>query len=633
MRVSIKLCLVLAFGLILMLMGASSYMGFKSLSTMADTLNRLIDLPVERLKTVDRINATLLNMARNQKNALLTTTQQDREKYLNTVDQLRTQMDESLQHGIEISSEAARPQYAKLSTDWELFKQLNGHFADLVRAGHIDEATKLNVGEMRIVNGRMLQISENFVVLVGKQMETERTGAMGVYGSAREQLLVMAVIAAILAIVAAGWILLTISRGLLRIAEMANAVAIGDLERRIEVKANNEIKDVIDRVNAMTANLRETARMADKIAEGDLSVAPKPLSDKDVLGQSLERMVNGLRESARLAGKIAEGDLTVEPKPASERDLLGNALKNMVERLRAVVGDALTAATNVAAGSEEMSSTSEQMSQGASEQAAAAEEASASMEEMAANIKQNAENASQTEKISRQSAKDAEASGGAVNRAVTAMQTIAEKINIVQEIARQTDLLALNAAVEAARAGEHGKGFAVVASEVRKLAERSQTAASEIVAVSSDTVKAAQLAGEMLGKLVPDIRRTSELVAEISAACREQDVGAAQINEALQQLDKVTQQNAAASEQMSATAEELAAQSEELQSSIAYFRTNDKGTAAAKVMDRSAAPKAKVKAKTAGQSVAEQQARARGLAIDLSQNGPTVDDKGFRQYG
>jgi methyl-accepting chemotaxis protein len=259
------------------------------------------------------------------------------------------------------------------------------------------------------------------------------------------------------------------------------------------------------------------------------------------------------------------------------------------------------------------------------------------MEEMAANIKQNADNAAQTEKIARQSAKDAEASGEAVRRAVEAMRTIADKIGIVQEIARQTDLLALNAAVEAARAGEHGKGFAVVASEVRKLAERSQTAATQISAVSGETVKSAQEAGEMLTRLVPDIRKTAELVSEISLSCREQDIGAAQINEAIQQLDKVTQQNAGASEQMSATSEELAAQAEELQTSIAFFRTDAKpqrgGAQARKPAARTAA-KAPIKTQSkrpAGGSLAEQQARARGFALDLSMGGPDSADADFRE--
>ena len=285
-------------------------------------------------------------------------------------------------------------------------------------------------------------------------------------------------------------------------------------------------------------------------------------------------IVSGLRRAGEMTQAIADGDLTQTAVISTDCEI-GDLMRHvnaMAEKLRGIVGEASTASDNVSSGSQELAASAQQLSQGATEQAAAAEQASASMEQMASNIKQNADNASQTETIARQSALDAQKSGEAVGRAVQAMQTIAEKIVIVQEIARQTDLLALNAAVEAARAGEHGRGFAVVASEVRKLAERSQTAASEISTVSAQTARAAQDAGEMLARLVPDIKKTAELVTEITAACREQDIGADQINQAIQQLDKVTQQTAGASEEMSATSEELSAQAEQLQSSIAFFR-------------------------------------------------------------
>jgi methyl-accepting chemotaxis protein len=290
------------------------------------------------------------------------------------------------------------------------------------------------------------------------------------------------------------------------------------------------------------------------------------------------RSITGpLATAVDLMGHVAEGDLTRKADVTS-RDEIGQmmeALRRMLENLGSTIHQVSAAASNVASGSEEMSSTAEQLSQGSSEQAAAAEQTTAAMEEMAASIQQSADNARQTDKIASTAAEDARASGDAVNRTVQAMKHVAEKINIIEEIARKTDLLALNAAVEAARAGEHGKGFAVVASEVRKLAERSQTAAGEISQLTADGVKTAEGAGQLLAKLVPDIRKTAELVREITAASAEQSTGATEVNKAIQQLDQVIQQNASASEELASTSEELASQAEAMRSAISFFKIGD----------------------------------------------------------
>ena len=297
-----------------------------------------------------------------------------------------------------------------------------------------------------------------------------------------------------------------------------------------------------------------------------------------LIGWAVTRgIVIPLKRGLAFADAIAAGNLTrnLDVRQKDEIGRLAASLQAMLDKLRAVVGEVQAAAGNVAAGSEELSATAENLSQGATEQASSVEEVSSSTEQMAGSIKQNSENAQVTEKIAIQASKDAEEGGAAVSKTVTAMKEIADKIGIIEEIARQTNLLALNAAIEAARAGEHGKGFAVVAAEVRKLAERSGVAAAEIGELSASSVDIAEQAGEMLKKIVPDIRQTTDLIEEIAAASGEQSVGVGQINQGIQRLDKVIQANAAVAEEMASTAEELSAQAGQLNQAMGFFRLEE----------------------------------------------------------
>jgi methyl-accepting chemotaxis protein len=294
---------------------------------------------------------------------------------------------------------------------------------------------------------------------------------------------------------------------------------------------------------------------------------------------------------------LAQGDLTLVVhedmlKRGDELGELSQAFRDMQASLKDIAVGILSASGQVSAGSIQISSTAQEMSQGATEQAASTEEVSSSMEEIAATVKQNVDNAATTESIAVKTAKDAEEGGKAMEDSVAAMAVIAEKIGIIEEIARQTNLLALNAAIEAARAGEAGKGFAVVASEVRKLAERSQSASGEITQLSKDTVETVRRAGEIIQVIVPDIKKTASLVQEIAAASREQGSGIEQVNKAMMQLDSVVQQNASASEELAGMAEELSGQSEQLAAAIEFFKVDARAENRAASAREARSPKA-----------------------------------------
>ncbi len=190
-----------------------------------------------------------------------------------------------------------------------------------------------------------------------------------------------------------------------------------------------------------------------------------------------------------------------------------------------------------------------------------------------------------------QTAEAALRGGDAVSATLASMREITERIAVVEDIAYSTNLLALNAAIEAARAGAHGRGFAVVATEVRRLAERSKQAATDVGKLSPDSRGVTQEAGDLLGRIVPDIQRTAELVREISAASAEQSAGAKEIVSAIRRLEEIIQQNASSSEELASAAEEVAAQAEELRSAVAFFRTGDDAMDA----DREALPPAKAR--------------------------------------
>lgn len=277
--------------------------------------------------------------------------------------------------------------------------------------------------------------------------------------------------------------------------------------------------------------------------------------------------------TAQIISQVANGDLAVRAQlNKNDQGSILFAINQMIVKLSSIINDVRSTADSLSAASEEVSATAQSLSQSATEQVASVEETSASMEEISASISQNNDNAKITDNIATKSAKEASQGGEAVKHTVLAMQKIAEKISVIDDIAYQTNLLALNAAIEAGRAGEHGRGFAVVASEVRKLAGRSQTAAKEIGELANSSVKQAVSAGSLLDEMVPSIRKTADLVQEISAASHEQSIGASHISAAISQISIATQQNSTASEELYATAEELSHQASQLQEMMEFFK-------------------------------------------------------------
>jgi methyl-accepting chemotaxis protein len=531
--------LLIGFTLVAAIAAVVGWFGLNEIHTIEDADKTLYENATEPLVTLQKLSVLVQKQRVDLKEMFLAKDRNEVEKHFKEIEELDAEM------------EKEKKAYEKTLTSSDDLKLLETFTkADDVFFSDIEKIYNLLIegkrGEAeRIMNGEGLKHSESDEAALAALVEMTVGDAKKI---SEEN--------TVIAENATNMMLIIIGLG------AAIAVGLGMFISSIIKKPVNKLVNIADRLAVGDINVKVSAETKDEI--GNLMAA-------------FDKMIENIKEQGYAADKLSEGDLTVKVAPKSEHDVLGNSLAKMIERLKDVVANVKSASDNVSAGSQQLSANSEQMSQGATEQAASAEEASSSMEQMSSNIKQNAENSQQTEKIALKSSDDAREGGKAVAETVVAMKEIANKISIIEEIARQTNLLALNAAIEAARAGEHGKGFAVVASEVRKLAERSQTAAAEISKLSSSSVQVAEKAGEMLTNILPNIQKTAELVQEISTASNEQNSGAEQINRAIQQLNQVIQQNATSSEEMASTAEELAVQAEQLQQSIGFFKVEENG--------------------------------------------------------
>lgn len=626
-RISLKLLILLSFVILLTAMTISSVMGIFSLSGMNDQINDIVDRSSEKVKLAARIRQDVIAISRAEKNIILATNQERMDEFAAFTDTTKQELAVKLDSLKGLASSSEQQELENFREAWQAYLSINQEVREFARLNSNVRATELSQNAAR----QAFETAQNSASALANAIDEKLNNEANV--NALRKAATMQKLAAQL-----NRNLVEIQRGEKNLilattqAEMdtfsaaisdiqtdikSKLVELRNLAAPIEQKYLDQFQRDFDAYYALHSQVREISREnGNKLAfdlssnqarlqldKAEISLA-KIVSVNDAALEADKLLSDERYASARntliialiiamvlailsalivmrrvsvvssITTRIGEGDLTTEfNSEASDSDIYG-VLRSMSYNLRETMREIAQTANNVAAGSEQSSAAGQQIAQGATEQAASLEEISSSMEQMASNIAHSADNAQQTEQIARKAANDAEETGRAVEKAVGAMKDIADKIGIIEEISRQTNLLALNAAIEAARAGEHGKGFTVVAAEVRKLAERSQKAAGEIVSRAKESLDVSEQAGVMLAHLLPDIQKTSDLVQEISASSREQDAGATEVNKALQQLDQVVQQSAAAAEEMASTAEELSAQAEQLTHTVSFFKVD-----------------------------------------------------------
>ncbi len=338
MRATIKLKLAATFTLITVLAGVMAWLGISSLGALDASMENLIKGQVRETQIAGELDAIRLRSVRSEKNMILSDTPEQIGKYDADIEKQRNEFSSRLIKLQQIASGESKQKLAEIPAAWQAWIATQDKVRNLAKHNGQTEAKELSMAGSQQLTSVIGRILDGVIELNHQSMERAETEASRQYETARQILLAVAAGVLLIAITAGVWVSLSISRGLGRASALANAVAIGDLDQQVQIQSNDEIKDLVDALNRMTANLHTTAQIADAIAEGNLQVEAKPLSGKDTLGLSLKRMLENLRTTAKVADAIADGDLKVEAKPLSDKDVLGLALLHMVERLRVVVG-------------------------------------------------------------------------------------------------------------------------------------------------------------------------------------------------------------------------------------------------------------------------------------------------------